>query len=342
MDYLGVTYKEILFKFYDFIDKKPQVNAKNKMVRIFEMYPQCSDYYFCTPYSLTSDINYVGFSNCEPDNWNKIKSNDSIICNLINEIILKIPNPWNIGYKIAFNQINWLEGTIPQIEITTKNKNRVPTLLPMSSNISIGWNSYERKNKVILNFEITEDTKNYKKYLEETAAFLSTDYKEFYSYVYLEDDEILENRAIEKNLKQLISKSEKKVFESCTKKLTIENGSGTISPRKALCKVIKNMEYLYYGCENGVYAISKVDKCNHQIKIYLDYADGILSATIRYTGINFSYSFPIKEIHPKFQEEIEQYLKNVLAAANELEENLFNIITDSYPKTPNWFTYSNS
>lgn len=342
MDYLGVTYKDILFKFYDFVDKKSKVSAKNKIERIFDVYPQCEDYYFCNPCSFASGINYVGFTNCEPDNWNKIKSNDSVIYNLIGEIIFKIPKPWNIGYQIAFNQINWFDGTIPQIEITSRNKNRVQILHPMSSNISIGWNSNERKNKIILSFEITESTKNCEKYIEETAAFLHTSYKDFDSYIYFEDEEILENKAVEKSLKPIINEYAKKIFDSGIKKLMVENGSGTISPRKAICKIIKHLDYIYNGCDNGIYTISKVDRYNHQIMIYLDYADGIISAALRYTGINFLYSFDIKEIQPKFQEEIEEYLKYILTTVNKLGENLFNIISDNYPETPSWFIYSNS
>jgi len=342
VEHLGVNYEEVLFKFYDFVDKKSSVNKKIKVQRLLDMYPQYTDYYFCDPCTFASDINYVGFTNCEPDNWNKSKSYVSGLSNIIEEITLKIPRPWNIDYQIVFNQIGWFGNSLPQIEITSKNKDRVPTLLPISSNISIGWNGYERKNKVILSFEITESTKEYKRYVEETAAFLKTNYKEFNSYVYFEDEEIFFNKNIEKNIKQTINKYEEKVNDILINKLAFENGTSTISPRKAICKLIKNLDFMYFGCENGVYAISKVDKYNHQVKIYLDYAGGILSAAIRYTGINFLYSFNIQDIQPKFQEEVEEYFKYVLAAVNELEGDLFDIISSSYPETPNWFTYCNS
>jgi hypothetical protein len=342
LSHLGVSYREMLFNIHEFVDRNPENNRRSNVQKILDIYPQCTDYYFCVPSSFSVELNYIGITNCTPQNWNHCKVSGSEIYNVIEQITSKIPKPWNLAYYISFNQINWFKNVLPHIEITTLNQNRVATLLPYSSNISIGWNSYEKKNIIYLSFEVGEDVNRIDKYLKDTSLFLNTKFKSLDTFVYFNEEEILMNKAIAEKIQPILERHKKIILSSYEGILSSQNDAHPISPKKAIIKLVKNTEFLYFGCENGVYSISKIDKNNHQIKIYLDYANRNLSAAIRYTGINFMYSFDVIDIIPNQQEDIEIYIKYIFDAIMEMEINLFNIISTEYPPTPSWFIYSNT
>lgn len=256
---------------------------------------------------------------------------------------MKIPKPWNLAYYICFNQINWFKNVFPHIEITPLNQNKVATLLPYSSNISIGWNSYEKKNIIYMSFEVGEDADSIDRYLKDASLFLNANYKAVDTFVYFNEEETLVNKALAEKIQPVIIKYKNTILSTYYDGIHLpQRNFRPVSPKKAIFKLIKNSDFQFFGCENGVYLITKIDKYNHQIKIYLDYANRNLSAAIRYTGINFMYSFDIKDIISNQQEDIENYIQNILNTAKDMEFNLFDIISTTYPSTPSWFIYSNT
>jgi hypothetical protein len=329
-----LNYKDVLFNIDTFEDK--QSKRKSSIHRILEEYEEYNDCYYVKPSLASARSNHIGITNCGPDNWNPKQASIERKEHLF-DILKKIPKPWNISYTVVLNQVNWFGEAKKHIQFINELKEKLPTYLPFSSNVSIEFD-YAKKQKIHLIFEIENGNCKEEPFLKMARELFGMDYSRLSTYVYFENEEIEKKKKADNRAKEILLPYAKIELVSL-QNTDYAREHTPVSISKAI-KRIKTLKFLYLGCINGLYTLIKRDEHNNQIKVYFDYANKCLCGAVRYTGLYFEYHLNMNSIAIKAQREVDDYISCAIREVHKLETLAFQHIANLFPQTPHWFKAS--
>jgi hypothetical protein len=349
---LKLTYKNILFKFLDYIIEydreygKYSNREKHSNMRILKKYPQLKPFWGIKRPWPTSEHSVI--SNYD-DDWNML--GDSIDPEVIRSITQSVPRPFNPShYYVYFNDLNFFDQPVISM-VDPNDKNRF-----LGSYVLINYSADRSETTLVLCLDVTpinESTviQDDSVYIDRMKTMLPSMYKAMKTFIIQEDNERIEYEMIKTRIAEL----EIRATENCRyptgalASFTYSSkddfrGDNAYSLRKYLRKEIKKYGYQYSGYDDFVYYIKKSTQNGAIIDLTLLTAPMCrrIDPVIRFSGLGFDYHFDLNSYTPHTQADAEAYLDALMEFLREFEDKYLAAIGEAYPPSPVWYDVSRS
>lgn len=341
--------------------------------RLLAKFPGLKKYHSekVTVHKLSPQTIYSDFTSV-PENWPEdmnihVQKEDE---NVVRQIAAKIPRPFNPSATcIALDNVRWF----PEIDacpayILGRGTPCGYSLFPhLSNSIALGKSSSSGKKHNVIAVSI-ERTHTLEQLLDDTAilermtaAFETTPHYQALRIVFSEDER-RQTQTTDEELKPILEalwaelKPEEAVPRDvppeyqCTRRqnegkpdvmVMVYMQGEPISPKKAILKAVKGMEFQYKYEPGGYYECWKINQYNHKLKVWfaikpttrqLNFGAGI-------SGYNFHVSIPMAhQVDVMKQSVADETAQMAVAAALQAEARLSDTLLRLYGKTPDWYT----